>query len=41
MLIKKLADDLSVSAIPIDEIEKGLRRHEDLLARLPSRGLSL
>jgi hypothetical protein len=40
-LMKKLASDPSVSAIPLDDIQEGLRRHEELLARLPSHGLKL
>lgn len=39
--MKKLANDSSVSAIPLDDIEEGLRRHEELLKRLPDHGLSI
>lgn len=40
-LMKKLANDPNVSHISLEEIQEGLRRHDDLLKRLPSRGLSL
>lgn len=40
-LMKKLANDPNVSNISLDEIQEGLRRHDELLKRLPGRGLSL
>ena len=40
-LMKKLANDPSVSSIPLDQINEGLRRHDELLKRLPDRGMSI
>ncbi len=40
-LMKKLANDPSVSTIPLDQINEGLRRHDELLKRLPDRGMSI
>ncbi len=40
MLMKKMANDASVSHITLEEAAEGLRRHEELLKRLPAHGLS-
>jgi len=40
-LMKKLANDPSVSHIPLEHIQEGLRRHKELLKRLPDHGFSL
>lgn len=35
--IKRIANDPSVSTIPLEEIDEGIRRHEDLLRRFGRR----
>jgi hypothetical protein len=40
-LMKKLANDPSVSAIPLEQIQQGIERHEKLLKRLPDHGLTI
>lgn len=41
VVMKKMANDPSVSQITLDDATTGLRRHEELLKRLPSHGLSI
>jgi hypothetical protein len=38
VLMKKLANDPSVSAVPFDQIQQGIERHEKLLKRLRTMG---
>jgi hypothetical protein len=41
IVMKKMANEPSLSHITLDEATTGLRRHEELLKRLPSHGLSI
>jgi hypothetical protein len=39
-VMKKMANDPSLSHITLEQAAKGLRRHEELLKRFPAHGLS-
>jgi hypothetical protein len=39
-LMKKIADDESVSAIQLSTIQKALAIHDELLKRLPDKGMT-